>query len=115
MKEMKQSAVYTAREIIEIIERAKKAGVVSIRVPGFEADWQLPQPPVASQQPLTPIARPALQVAQGVQPIPPAAPNTARAPICRTCRSEMQIGRNSGRFYCQACYEERKKTKGQWR
>jgi hypothetical protein len=41
MKDLKSAgAFYSAKEIIQIIDHAKKAGVVSIRVPGFEADWR---------------------------------------------------------------------------
>lgn len=138
MKDLKNmGAFYSAKEIIQIIDHAKKAGVVSIRIPGFEADWRLerggekpeapPAPRVVASAPLahqrgweesgngTPSGypnRPAprVEIVQGVQPVA----NYQRAPICSKCGAEMIIGKNSGRFYCDPCFVARKKAKGEW-
>lgn len=42
---------YTAREIVELLSHAKSQGVRTVKVPGFEASWDLGNPPPAGRVP----------------------------------------------------------------
>lgn len=85
--ETKPKAIYTAREVVEILNRAKQLGVTSLKLDGFEASF-LPQ----------------LEAPK---------PTFSNNKYCGHCNSEMVPGRNG--LYCKSCFIARKEAaKKKW-
>lgn len=99
MKDLKnfKNAHYSAREIIEILDHAKKLGVKQLKIEGFEATWELVPPRSV-------VPAPAPQ-RQGVAPVPQERERNGE--ICSVHDVELTVG-NWGRPYCVECYKERK-------
>lgn len=77
----KNGPTYSSREVIEILERARELGVISIKLEGFEAEFDLRKK----------ITYEELQ--DGNQ-------------LCDVCGSEKQSGEYG--YYCRPCYIKRK-------
>ncbi len=91
---------YTAKELTEIIDRATAAGITSIKIPGFEAQWEIPQAPrragVATEAEPPKPAGP--RVVEGVEKLPPKK--------CIACSETLKHKGNVGNL-CVRCYRAR--------
>lgn len=95
MKELKQPArpYYTAKEIIEILEKARDLGVRELKIEGFEASWEPTKSTLSTARPQ--------QTRSGVAPVP-----QRPKELCKEHGIEMKDG-NWGP-YCVECYKARK-------
>lgn len=85
---------YSAREVIEILQKAKELGVLTLRLDGFEADfepWQLEAP-----------------LGRGSEPRSEERPWQSVSPVCDDCGNEKIRGRR-GDWYCRPCWAAKKR------
>jgi uncharacterized paraquat-inducible protein A len=85
--------IYSAREVIEILEKAKELGVISITLPGFEATWH-PQSDALQQE----AVETHCELPQDFR--------EEATGECPRCNSELTVGRWGP--YCHPCFLKRK-------
>lgn len=95
---------YTAREIMEILDRARALGVTFLKVDGFEAVWEIEKADALHRE-AAPPAREAHATDR---------PTNERPNRCDVCGDDMVRG-NWGQPYCVACYKRKKEREGQRR
>lgn len=96
---------YTSREVMELLEKARALGVVTMKLPGFEASWEL-TPPTVSKPPPQQHRHPALEAA---------ARHGESGESFGTCEkhAEALIEGNWGKPYCRSCHLDRKEKRWQ--
>lgn len=80
---------YTAKEIMEILEKAKELGVVSLNIEGIQVSWN-----VSESKTIQVSRAPSKEITQ------------TDSKKCPKCRSEMEEGQYG--VYCRECYLKRK-------
>lgn len=119
MRSTKQLPVYTAKEVVEILQKAKELGVISLRLPGFSAGWNVQDDSDSQDEEHEPES--ALPPASSSKPDSRSHyfedKNRNQNETCWKCGDAMSLG-NWGLF-CKSCYAERKsqnqKRWGNWR
>lgn len=93
-KTIQNVPAYSAREVVEILEKAKALGVISIKLSGFEAEWEIPRDTETApeREPEAPAKRPL-----------PTEPTSDPCDVCGEEKIEGQFG-----LYCRKCYLRRK-------
>lgn len=102
------SKFYTPKELKEIIDHARAAGVQQIKIPGFEVIWPLapaksaPASTVRTGPPetFTPVAPAKVVVTQGVQKVPPR--------LCPGCNNPLKPTAKIGHL-CVPCYSAKQR------
>lgn len=87
-----EKSAFTAREVVEILQRAKELGIRSLKLEGFEAEFDL---------------KPA---AVSVKPVQSTNSQPMRQDNCTVCGAEKIMG-HWGHTYCRPCHLQRKEAK----
>jgi hypothetical protein len=85
---------YSAKEILQILDKAREVGITTIRIPGFEAEWRIPVTPGPGAEKSQAKAK----VEQGVKPVAPKK--------CVACSRELSANQKVGDL-CVPCYRSR--------
>lgn len=101
----------SAQDIMEIMERAKKLGVITLKLEGVEVGWQISEPEKQSEEEK---ATPASinHHSEVFKTRKTSTRNSSKAQThCKKCSTELRQGQYG--MYCHECYLRRKEERFQ--